>query len=690
VYRFLLITLAALPAAAATLSGTVIDAVTRQPVPYAQITAEGAPPVLADSLGRFSISTRSAPLRVGAGRIGYNPSSTTVPQGSNDVQVWLWPRAIPQRGITVSAFRTPLPSGQSGPVTALAGTALRRAKGASIADGLAGAPGADVRDYGNLSTISVRGANAEQTLVLLDGVRLNSAQDNLIDVSALSPVLADRVELARSGASALWGANASGGVLALVTLEPETLGIRAEAGVGSFGERRARLHHTNAVGSLGYGVGIDCDQSPNRFTWRDSLDSARTRRNAGNAGSSATAKLNFREGRHSASILGEYATRRRGSPGPVSYPSDSARLTDTRGIAQLRYAWQQTGGARLEATAFRHAVWRNYHDPDPAFGSNDTHQTARSGFTATQTIQLASPVTLLAAVDADREDLSSTSTGAARRDNLGVALQARGEFGCLAVTPNFRVDITDETGRRDSAPFRSTRVVPSPRLWLSWSPTQHATLYFGAGRAFRAPTFNELYWPEGRWTGGNPRLAPEWTTNIDAGIRATWRYHLRGGVGLFHNRHTDLIQWQPDSASVFRPVNLDSATVTGAEVELTSEFKYGGVTAQVTWLAPRSGGRDLAYRPRLAASVQHWLQWRWIRLEWDVRSVGIRYADAANTDTLPAWLTLDLGIDLSPRLGRVQPSIAAGIRNLFDRRYEMIRDYPLPGRNWYMGLSVGL
>jgi len=75
-------------------------------------------------------------------------------------------------------------------------------------------------------------------------------------------------------------------------------------------------------------------------------------------------------------------------------------------------------------------------------------------------------------------------------------------------------------------------------------------------------------------------------------------------------------------------------------------------------------------------------------LNWDVRETGQRYTNSANTDSLPRFLLFDVGVGFTPTLGRLTAALRGGIRNLFDKQHEMMKGYPIPGRNWYAELEL--
>jgi outer membrane cobalamin receptor len=264
------------------------------------------------------------------------------------------------------------------------------------------------------------------------------------------------------------------------------------------------------------------------------------------------------------------------------------------------------------------------------------------------------------------------------------------------IVPMARFDwLNDSKQRPDSTIARSNTRVISPKLTLTYGGASWLNLYASAGRSFRAPTFNELHWPEDPWTKGNPQLKPEWATSVDLGASARYRSSLSGRIGLWRSFLTDLIQWQPDSAYVYRPVNLDTATITGGEFELSLSNKHAGVVGNTTYMLARSHAMDLIYRPRMSFAVSPWVRWGPARLTSDVRYTGQRYTTPDtlppnDANSLPGFLVLDVGVALTPTFGRLETALRGGVRNLFDRQYEVMKDYPVPGRNWYAELELKL
>jgi vitamin B12 transporter len=688
-------------ARAAALTGTVLDAVTGQPVPYAAVyVPESGLNAIADSTGRFKLAFAPGTEQVAVvvSRVGYEEKRWEQVDASRPATFYLRPVTVNLEGISISAFRTPSPIDKSGPVSVIEAGDSAASGRTSVAELLRGSPSVLMKDYGNLATIGLRGTNTEQTSILLDGVRLNSAQDNIFDLTTLPLTLAQRVEVVRGNNSALYGANSIGGLVNVVTPDPDRFSAKTTAGIGSFGKRYLQATHTNWSDPLGYVVAANLNRTGDSFSYRDTSDSVHERVNSGINSQEVMAKGLFAQGPSRVSLLGEYNITRRGEPGPTWWPSDSARMDDYRGIAHLSYELQEADNARLESRLYHHQSWRHYWNPDTLSWVNDTHATTVSGITAKQTMHLAGWATAIAGLEGEREQFRSSAIGAPQRWTGSGWAEARLRWLAFDVVPVARFDwLSDSRQQPDSTLMRSNTRVINPKLSLGYSGASWLNLQASVGRSFRAPTFNELYWPEDPWTRGNPRLKPEWATSVDLGASVRYRSVLSGRLGLWHTFLTDLIQWQPDSAYVYvySPVNLDTATITGAEVEASLSSAHAGIDGNAAYMLARSQGMDLIYRPRLSYTASPWTDLGPVRLTGTVRYTGQRYTvpdtlAPNDTNSLPGFLVLDVGIALTPNFGRLGTALRGGVRNLLDRQYEVMRDYPVPGRNWYAELELKL
>ncbi|OYD15812.1 hypothetical protein CH330_04720 [candidate division WOR-3 bacterium JGI_Cruoil_03_51_56] len=664
--------------------GVVLDAWTRQPVPYAEVHADDiGMTTTTDQEGKFEITTRADQISIEVSRVGYKPRTwNNLPRGKTAL-LYLFPKAIRLKGVTVSAFRTPVSIDQSGPVTVIE----QKTDDTNVAELIRTAPSVTGRDYVNFTSIALRGTNTEHTLIALDGIPLNSAQNSTFDLTTLPLILARRIEIGRGGNSALYGSSTVGGLVNIITPEPERLGAKLRTGIGSFGRKHLEFMHTNRLEPIGYLIAGDFTNTDNRFDYKDSTDSTCYINNADFENKGILAKGNFRNGPHRVVLLGEYNITERGAPGSLSWPSDSARRDDQHGITQLAYAFQPSENLRTAARAFYHRFWQNFRDPVSAV--NDTHNLANIGVQFDQNIYLKPWAMVMAGLEADKQNLNSTAVGEPSRSTVSAWTQARLEHSGFGLNPIIRFEqIIQENN--DSIPEKSTTLVLCPKLTMTFSRLEWFTLFAGIGRSFRAPGFNDLYWPEDMFSYGNPHLKPEWSTNIDIGIRGKNPDFLHYWIGYYYSDLTDLIQWQPDTASRFHPVNIDSAKISGIEMEARLDLNHLGLDGNMNYSIAKSGESRLIYRPEFCTRATFWGKYDFrrltTRLNLTTEYTAQRFTNPANTDTLPAYLLFHT--EASVRF--LEARARFGIHNLSDRRYQTIKDYPVPGRNWYAGLELGI
>jgi outer membrane receptor protein involved in Fe transport len=164
-------------------------------------------------------------------------------------------------------------------------------------------------------------------------------------------------------------------------------------------------------------------------------------------------------------------------------------------------------------------------------------------------------------------------------------------------------------------------------------------------------------------------------------------------LGGYWSSLTDLIQWQQDSASRWRPVNVDTASIIGIEAEVGLDLGSAGADAGLSYTSATSDTERLYYRPEVTARAGLWGEHRLeqvsARVTLGFEHTGNRLTDGA-PDTLPAFSLVNAGVRLGPVVEQVDVAIDFGVRNVFDTRYQTVRDFPVPGRNWYLELLLGI
>ncbi len=263
-------------------------------------------------------------------------------------------------------------------------------------------------------------------------------------------------------------------------------------------------------------------------------------------------------------------------------------------------------------------------------------------------------------------------------------------FQEVSLTPALRYDYPS-----DFTPELSPKVTLTLKhtSWLSLSLISHLT------RSYRAPTFNDLYWPKDSFSEGNPNLVPETGINWDAGLSFT--FPSLGDLTLtgnyFINNMENLILWAPGADGLWRPNNISKTESYGIEtatrwkplgeyVELAFDYMY--MVALDKSDSKATYDKDLIYRPRNKFSATLTLRFGGVEMNALDHYVGKRYTTASNTKSLEAYNVVDANIGYSFWMAGLRFSAKFEVNNLTDLSYFPIEGSPVPGREFRFTVGV--
>ncbi|MGH9364122.1 MAG: TonB-dependent receptor plug domain-containing protein [Thermoanaerobaculia bacterium] len=539
----------------------------------------------------------------------------------------------------------------------------------TVAELLRSVPALDVvqsGSEGSVTSIFLRGTNSTQTLILVDGARVNSPYFPGYDFSGLTAENVERIEIVRGPFSALYGSEAIGGVVQIFT-RPAQAGLSggATAEGGNAGQASASAFVTAGSGpfaaAASYRYGQVNGDRPNS-SWRENNGSARLDWQPSESGRLA--------------IEGSILSGKVGNPGPVGAENPSARgiFREERLALPANFALSPTN--RL--SGFVAAVWSKpeYDDPQSGYSSRTNARTLQTQVADTATFG-AHTVTAIAMWN--RSTVTNTDTFGTALDGQsttiwGIGLQDAVTLGAFSVALGLRYDGNSQFGGS-----------VSPRVSLAWlSSGERFKVRAAAGSGFRAPTVGELYYP----FFGNPDLKPERSVSWEAGAEA---YVGRGGrveATYFWNDLKDLIVY--DFAQS-RNENVGQARTQGVEVgwrqQIATPFAVAASYSYVN-AVDRTDGTPLLRRPRHRACLT--VVWQPVpALSIEARSlyVGARPdADPVTSARVsdPAYFRLDLFASWS--LGRVAPYVR--INNALDAGYDEAAGYPAAGIRAAGGVAV--
>ncbi len=557
-------------------------------------------------------------------------------------------------------------------IAALTADDIKSLAAGNVTEALVSAEGVHIREYGGFGsnrTVSLRGGAANQTLVMVDSAPLNNPQGGDVDFNVVSLEDIDRVEVMAGPSSALYGAGATAGVVNVITAgAPETpkLSFRGEG--GSYGMWNGELGGGVPLGPAGITAGGNFRRTAG-FRENDDYDGW---------GGHAKFIYGLGEGRD-LWARGQYQKSDLGVPGTLTYPSLRARQNDVFAGGNVGFDGAVAGPVGASARLFYRNQDRRYADPD--FGTDEQHQTDSLGGRLINFIQLAPWNRLALGGEAEHARTVSTSIGGINADTWGALGQEDLRFGDFTTVAGVRYDRSGHYG--DAV---------SPRFGVRYRFTDYFTARAAAGRGFRAPTFDELFWPQDQWGGGNPNLKPEYCWAYEVGPEFRWERFLSADVTYFRSDYRQLINgWPPENVGRAVIDGLEGA-VEAAPVPALVDLR---LNFSVTYLRTKdlATGEPLDYRPNVTAFGEVRYTHYWADDAWaftpsaSVETVGRqRYAGASGAAWLPSYTLLNARLALKV----YYPEFYVAAKNIAAKQYQAIYDYPMPGRMFLAGLRVNL
>lgn len=555
-------------------------------------------------------------------------------------------------------------------LTVIPADEIQRSGAINLAQLLEDQPGLSVRAYGALgalSTLTMRGAPGEGILVLRDGVKLNSPERGGVDLSAVSLLGVKQVEILHGAASGLYGAEAVGGVINLISAEAPVR--RLETGIGTWGFRTFVAELASHLGETRASFGLRRNAARNDFpyVYRDAVA---TRVNDALDGTELWVGLDRPDeaGRLKLDLAFNHLDKE--LPGPVNFPSPQAKQLTTQAQGSLRWSrWLQP---HLEQTFTLSHLHARLHFADPlSIHEKEAHSLLDSTDLQAQWLWLSEGHELRLGGGMKRDRVIGDRVGSRERTQASAfAHETWFLTPELTAFGNLRLDRHAGFG-----------LEASPRLGFTYQVAAPLRLRGAVGRAYRAPTFNDLYWPQ----LGNPALRPERTEVYEVGLDAqegAWR--LEGTA--FFNRGLDTILWQPGAGGDWTPLNAGRTETRGIETKL--EYR---VTEQLilsgggTWLAAidasstgPTAGKALIYRPSLVADGKlTYRPWEALSVSVGWAYTGERFTTAQNTDSMPAHELWSAGLSYA---FDERNTLSLRGENLLNRYYQLQPYYPMPGR----------
>ena len=568
------------------------------------------------------------------------------------------------------------------PVQVIDREEIERSQARSLQDLLKGRAGIGMSNQGGLgklTTVNIRGTESDHVLVLVDGIRIGSATAGLAMFQDLPIDQIERVEIVRGPRSSLYGSEAIGGVIQIFTVRGGTglqknlrLGggsnnLREAGGGFSYrGDRawvsaQAAYQETDGINACrgtaaGWGAGCYADE-PDDDGYRNLSVNLR-------GGVNITDSVEVEAHFLNADSFNEF-------DGSIYGGNESDNLQQVLGG---RLGWTPSQRIKVTAQVGRALDESDSYYADASAGTRDfvgTFDTRRDTASVQGDFSFGEKQLISVGGDWQQDDITSTTAfDADSRDNTGVFVEYQGTFGTQQLQASVRNDDNQQFGNHTTG---------SVGWGMAFGSGFKLNASYGTG--FKAPTFNDLYYP----FFGNPDLEPESSKSLNVGL-AQYANAWNWTFNVYETRVDDLISYD---AAIFLPNNIETARIRGAELTGAMSLAGWDLAAQISHTDPRNRtdgynhGNVLARRARDTARIDVDRDFGEFRFGITANGASHRFDDAANSVRLAGYGTLDLRVEYA--LHR-DWTLQARATNVFDRDYETIAWYNQPGREY--GLSI--
>ena len=532
---------------------------------------------------------------------------------------------------------------------------------------LARTPGVDINvsgGYGKLTSLFLRGANRGHTLVLVNGVRLTSATLGVTSLELFPLGQIERIEIVRGPRAVLWGSGAMGGVIHIITRDAgAAAGATGEwalsVGARGYGDLTASARASDAATTLHAGVQLQRTAGINATV-------------AGNPDRDGYSNGSVRAGfQHAYSTTLRFAVEALRAEGVTAFDNtfllgndDEIRFTQQAVVLNADWALN-------DALSFTAILGETLDESltlvNKALDSRFNTRRHEATLQADYALSDAQMLTLGGAYAVDQV-ISTTRFTEDRRVDRAAFAQWQGEFRRYSWLLGMRRTQDEQFGGKTTYQAESG---------VNLSDQLRLTVAYGT--AFKAPTFNDLFFPG----FGNPDLNPESSRSYEVGLTGKLAQG-RWALQAYQTAIDDLIRVVNVDGS-FIPVNVNQARIRGLEASMTTVWAGWRTRIGLNVIDPkdRNTGRVLRRRAKRTLNLGAGKRFGRIRTAVDLSYQSHRFEDAANTVRLGERVLLDvkLGYAAAPRL-----TLEATAKNLLNEDDPTAQGFNALGRALFLGV----
>ena len=578
-----------------------------------------------------------------------------------------------------------------------------------ITDVLSGETGLFIKDYGGmggLKTISIRGTNSQQTLVMIEGMKLSSAQNNIFDLSILPASVVENIDIVRGGASGIFGANSIGGAVNLnIDCDPHQT-LKARVSYGSFGE--FGLNISEAVHFTNTALVVDYDHLYSKgdysFTSNQYGEDKLFNRTNGDIRTDNVILRYFNEsGDWNFKAISMYGETERGLPGAViqGYITDSkARLTDNNFNLLLKANCEIGDNKLLSFGLLTALTTQQYYDPTSVFAlKGDTSLNYKNNsiqFILNYSEQLQNMhwgINFEAGYADLKGDMLQPEVGRfVKRDNFAVSLRT----GYDALTTNEFYLKTLAVIRADFYSGLTPNYSPMMNILIG-SERIPVQLKAQVSGNFRIPSFNEMYY----LNYGTSNLRPEKSISYNLSLEYFPINKTKFVFSAYTINTKDMIVSMPISPILMSARNMAKVLNRGFEFSANTQIIDELFSLNINYvlqftsdndLTSASFGKQLPYVPKEMLNMNALISKYDFTFRINESYTGFTFAlpgESYYSLIHSYWLT-NVSLSRKISLNGMVFNLRIEAINLFNKQYNVILNYPMAGRQLRATLNFAL
>lgn len=543
---------------------------------------------------------------------------------------------------------------------------------------------------GAVSTISFRGFGGEQTRVLWEGMQINHSMLGLVDFSLLRSTTFSSVEISPGSSSSMYGSGISGTVALSSDIKKSEW--QARQAVGSNGNNISSAYFAKSFNNWSFGLNGIYQQNDNDYRYFDrNTQQIENRKHASFDNIQAQAHVGWKRDSNEFKSKFWYLKSDHEIPENVFVGSGNAQQFDRayRWVNSFRF---RKGANQHQIKSYVAQTELDYIDKTKNINSLSTSREWNNEWQLERYIS--EKLRILNVVSVQLSEIETNNYSETKVRNI-LSEQVSLEWfpkSKLRIYPNIRVDKYNDFGFAFSPSLGVNYELYSNKLYV----------HSQASRNFRAPTFNDLYWPQ----GGNEDLLAEQAFTIEVGIGSTNNFLNAGdhNFTFFRTNISDGIRWTPNGSSSFEAQNYLSLLSYGLEWNANKAVIFGKLTTRYAhnisytratidkarFDGDQAVNNQLPYVPKWKYSASVSSEYQNFKMTFANRWVGSRFSTEQNNllNPEPAYVASDVSASYVIKIQETDVQLLLNIGNVFNQQYEVVRLFPQPLRNLLFTINI--